>query len=171
MNPRSLGIEEPVGGAVGDRAESHRSHPGHADAGRPVVTPPTGAIPEEQTAERRPFAARAWGVVLAAWAAITGVAPHVLHHVGPLAGAAFLAGAGGRLLFAGIALVVSIPFLLRIYRRFGTWVAPAIALGAMAVTFSLSTFVIGPAISGESSTPQPVKQPTTEQPALDEHGH
>jgi hypothetical protein len=27
---------------------------------------------------------------------------------------------GGRLLFAGLALVVSIPFMLRIYRRFGT---------------------------------------------------
>ena len=169
MNPRSLGIEQPVGG-VSDRAESHRLHHGHADAGRPAVAPGVSAVAAEGIPNRS-FAARAWGVVLAAWAAITGVAPHVLHHVGPLAGAAFLAGAGGRLLFAGIALVVSIPFLLRIYRRFGTWVAPAIALGAMAVTFSLSTFVIGPAISGESSTPQPVKQPTTEQPALDEHGH
>lgn len=42
------------------------------------------------------------------------VAPHVLHHVGTLAGAAFLAGVGGRLLFAGIALLVSVPFLLRV---------------------------------------------------------
>lgn len=114
---------------------------------------------------------RAVSVVLAAWAAITGIAPHVLHHVGPLAGAAFLAGAGGRLLFAAIALVVSIPFLVRIYRRFRTWVAPAIALGAMALSFSLSTFVIGPAIRGGSSTTEPVKQPTSEQPAVDEHGH
>lgn len=171
MNSRSQGIEQPVGGHAGDRAESHRSHHGHADSERPAAIPVVSAVAEEETAERRSFPARVWGVVLAAWAALTGVAPHVLHHVGPLAGAAFLAGTGGRLLFAGIALVVSIPFLLRIYRRFDTWVAPAIVLGVMAVTFSLSTFVIGPAISGEGSTPQPVKQPTTEQPALDQHGH
>ncbi len=106
--------------------------------------------------------------MLASWGAITGVAPHVLHHVGPVAGTAILAGTGGRLLFAGIALVVSIPFLLRIHRRFRTWVAPAIALAVMAAMFSLSSFVIGPAISGgESSNPQPA----VEQPAVDEHGH
>lgn len=124
-------------------------------------------VAEEEILKRRSFAARVGGVLLAAWAALTGIAPHVLHHIGPLAGAAFLAGAGGRVLFAAIALVVSIPFLLRIYRRFGTWIAPAIALGVMTATFSLSTFVIGPAISGESSEPQP----TNEQPVLDDHGH
>jgi len=97
-----------------------------------------------------------------------GVAPHVLHHVGPLAGAAFLAGAGGRLLFGGIAFAASIPFLLRIYHRFGTWVAPAIALAVMAAMFSFSTFVIGPAISGEENE---TKRPVTEQPTVDEHGH
>jgi hypothetical protein len=42
-----------------------------------------------------------WGGILAAWAAVTGIAPHVLHYVGPLAGAAVLAGAGGKaILFA-----------------------------------------------------------------------
>lgn len=169
MNTRPMGSGRAVDGALADRAASHHLHHGHDHAAKPAPQPVSPVA--EETAERRSFAARVWGAVLAAWAAITGVAPHVLHHVGPLAGAAFLAGAGGRLLFAGIALVVSIPFLLRIYRRFGTWVAPVIALGAMVVTFSLSTFVIGPAISGERSTPQPVKEPTTEQPALDEHGH
>ena len=70
------------------------------------------------TASGRSVTSRMWNAALAVWGTITGLAPHVLHHVGPLAGAAFLAGAGGQLLFAVIALVVSIPFLLRIYRHF-----------------------------------------------------
>lgn len=174
LNSRSLGIGQAVDGALGDPADSHALHHGHANAHttQPAFTAAMSAVTEEETPERRSLATRVWAVVLAAWAALTGIAPHVLHHVGPLAGAAFLAGAGGRLLFAAIALVVSIPFLLRIYRRFRTWVAPAIALGAMTVTFSLSTFVIGPAISGESSKTQPTNdQPKIEQPAVDEHGH
>lgn len=128
----------------------------------------SSATAESGIAEPRSFGARVSSALLAAWGALTGVAPHVLHHVGPLAGAAFLAGAGGRLLFGGIALVVSIPFLMRIYRRFRTWVAPAIALAVMAGMFSLSPFVIGPAIGGDDSG---TKQPRNEQPAVDEHGH
>jgi len=104
----------------------------------------------------RSFAARAWSGIAAAWGVFIGLLPHVLHHVGPLAGAALLAGAGGTAIFAAVALAVSIPFLLRIYRRFRSWVAPAIALAVIAVAFSLSSFVIGPAISGgESSNPAP----------------
>ena len=117
----------------------------------------------------RSFAARAWSGVLAAWGAFVGVLPHVLHHVGPLAGAALLSGASGRVLFAGIALAVSIPFLLRIYRRFRTWAAPAIALAVMAVAFSLSSFVIGPLISGDESSSKP--QPGIEQPSGHEQHH
>jgi len=108
------------------------------------------------------------GAVSAGWGAVTGLAPHVLHHVGPLAGAAFLAGTGGRLLFAAIALVVSIPFLIRIYRRFRTWRAPAIALAVMAAMFSISTFLIGPLISGEDTADSGQR---IERPATDEHGH
>lgn len=109
----------------------------------------------------RRVTARLWSAALALWAAVTGIAPHVLHHVGPLAGAAFLAGTSGRLLFGAIALVVSIPFLLRMHRRFRNWLAPALALAAMAVTFTLSTFVIGPAITGgEGGSNQPgIEQP------------
>jgi hypothetical protein len=105
---------------------------------------------------------RAWSALLAAWGLVSGIAPHVLHHVGPLAGAALLAGAGGRLLFAAIALVVSIPFLIRIHRRFKTWLAPGIALAGMAVSFALSTFLIGPLITGSDSGPS---QPGIQQPA------
>lgn len=112
---------------------------------------------------RRTLFARAWSAVLVAWSAFLGVLPHVLHHVGPLAGAALLAGAGGKALFAGIALVVSIPFLLKIHRRFKTWIAPAITLVVMAVAFAISSFVIGPLISGGDGGSEPA--PGIQQPA------
>lgn len=112
----------------------------------------------------RRVTARAWSVTLAGWGALTGVAPHVLHHVGPLAGAALLAGTGGRLLFAAIALAVSTPFLLRIHRRFESWLAPAIALAAMAASFALSSFVIAPLITGNESGGSP-QTPGQQQPA------
>ncbi len=97
---------------------------------------------------RASFAGRVWSGVLAVWGGLIGLLPHVLHHVGPLAGAAALAGAAGTALFAAIGFVATIPFLLRLRRRFATWRAPAIALAVFAATFSLSSFVIGPAISG-----------------------
>jgi hypothetical protein len=106
----------------------------------------------------RAAAARLWGVLLAAWGAFIGLLPHVLHHVGPLAGAALLAGVGGTVLFAAIGLVAAIPFLLRLYRRFATWRAPAIALAVFALMFSLSSFVIGPAIAAEPA-PAPLEKP------------
>lgn len=110
---------------------------------------------------------RAAAGLSAAWGAVTGLAPHVLHHVGPLAGAAILAGTGGRVLFAGVAVVVSVPFLLRLHRRFGTWLAPAIAFVVMAALFSLSSFVIGPAISGTD----PASPTSPSLSPVDQHGH
>jgi hypothetical protein len=79
---------------------------------------------------------------------VVGLAPHVLHHIGILAGTALVAGAGGTLLFAVVGLVLSVPLLLRLQRRFHTWRAPVIALAVFALMFSLSAFVIGPAING-----------------------
>ncbi len=105
--------------------------------------------------ERTSFPARVWGAVAAAWGGLIGLLPHVLHHVGPLAGAALLAGATGRVLFAAIGFVAAIPFLRRLYRRFQTWNAPAIALAVFAAMFSLSSFVIGPAISGDDAPARP----------------
>ena len=96
----------------------------------------------------RTFARRAWMAVSAVAAAVLGLLPHILHHVGPLAGAALFAGATGSLLFGAIGFVAAIPFLLRVRRRCGNWRVPAGILAAMAVVFSLSTFVIGPAITG-----------------------
>ena len=100
------------------------------------------------TIERPSIATRAWAAALAGWGAASGVLPHVLHHVGPLAGAALLAGATGRALFALLGLVVAIPFLRRLLRHFGTWKAPALALAIFASAFAFSSFVVGPAISG-----------------------
>lgn len=99
--------------------------------------------------------------------AVLGLAPHVLHHVGAIAGAALITGAGGNLLFFTIGLVFSIPLLRRVYRRFGTWLAPAIAVGIFAALFSLSAFVIGPAIAGDDDSP-PAQAPS--QNHGDHHG-
>ena len=115
----------------------------------------------EPEPRRNSLTTRMWAALAAAWGVILGVLPHVLHHIGPLAGAALLAGAGGTALFAAIGFVASIPFLIRLHRRFRTWVAPAIATALFAAMFTFSTLVIGPAISGDgASTPAPgLQQP------------
>ncbi|HSI96902.1 MAG TPA: hypothetical protein VK926_00940 [Gaiellaceae bacterium] len=118
------------------------------------------------TALARPrFAGRAWDGVLAIWGGFVGLLPHVLHHVGPLAGAALLAGTTGRVLFASIGFVAAIPFLRRLHRRFASWKAPLVALAVFAAAFSLSSFVIGPAISGDEGP----ARPATEQEDHAEH--
>ena len=89
--------------------------------------------------------------MLAAWGVVAGAAPHVLHHVGPIAGAAVVTGASGKLLFAAVGFVAMIPFLLRLYRRFETWKAPTAALAVFAAMFTFSTFVIGPIVRGEGT--------------------
>ena len=60
-------------------------------------------------------------------AALLGAAPHVLHHAGPLAGAALFAGVGGTLLFGALGLAAATPLLLRMRRRSGSWRRPAAA--------------------------------------------
>lgn len=50
-----------------------------------------------------------------------GIAPHVLHHIGLIAGAALVTGAGGNLLFFALGLLFSIPLLRRLQRKFHTW--------------------------------------------------
>lgn len=112
---------------------------------------------------------RVWAALVGAWAVVTGLAPHVLHHVGPLAGAALLAGFGGQALFFVLGLVLSLPFLRRLYRRFGTLVAPGLAVLVFAAMFVFSSLVIAPLITGNSDTPAPVK-PGVPQP-VDHAGH
>jgi len=104
--------------------------------------------------------ARAWRTVSAAFGALLGLLPHVLHHTGLIFGAALVTGTGGNLLFGVLGLLFSVPLLRRLYARFDTWKAPAIALAIFVAMFSLSAFVIGPAISGDSSqTPSPGQTP------------
>lgn len=92
-----------------------------------------------------------WNGLVAAIGLLVGLLPHVLHHVTFLAGTALVAGSGGTALFGALGFVASVPFLLRLRRRFDTWRAPAIGLLIFAAMFSLSTLVIGPAISGGDS--------------------
>jgi len=112
-------------------------------------------------APRRGVAGRVWAALLGGWGIVTGLAPHVLHHVGPLAGAALLAGFGGKLLFFTLGLVLSLPLLRRLYRRFRTLLAPAIAVVVFAAMFTLSTLVIAPLVTGGSEkSPAPgIEQP------------
>ena len=93
------------------------------------------------------------GLLGAGWGAVTGIAPHVLHHVGPLAGAALLAGAGGQAVFLALGLVATVPTLRRLRRRFDNWLAPGVALGVFGVAFAISTFVLGPLITAEELDP------------------
>lgn len=99
------------------------------------------------------------------WGAVTGVAPHVLHHVGPLAGAALLAGVGGRILFFLLGLVAATPMLVRLYRRFQSWAAPVIAIFLFTLTYTLSTLYIGPLFTeSRSTTGLPAASVTTTHP-------
>lgn len=89
----------------------------------------------------------------ATWGAVSGVSPHVLHHVGPLAGAALLAGVGGQLIFFVAGLALATPMLIRLRRRFRTWAAPGVAVVIFAITYTLSAVVAGPLLSGEGQEP------------------
>ncbi len=118
----------------------------------------------------RRLGARVWAAIVAAWGVVTGLAPHVLHHVGPLAGAAVLAGFGGKALFFALGLVLSLPLLLRLYRRFGTFVAPAIAVVVFAAMFTISSLVVAPLITGDSDSRAPAR-PGVDQPSGHESHH
>lgn len=82
---------------------------------------------------------------------ISGLVPHVLHHIGPIAGTAILTGTEGSVLFGAIGFVLTVPLLLRLKKRFGTWLAPGIALALFIVMFAISTLWIGPAIRGDDA--------------------
>ena len=98
----------------------------------------------------------------AAVGALMGLLPHLLHHVSLVGGAVLVTGATGNALFAVLGIVLALPLLRRLYRRFGTWKAPALALTAFALMFSLSAFVVGPAIRDDDPNPDPVPVQTPE---------
>ena len=119
-----------------------------------TTTTPLDQAPRKPAAERsapRTLRQRAGAVISSAVAAVLGILPHVLHHAGPLAGAALIAGTAGTLLFGALGLIAAIPFLLRVHRRCGNWRLPAGLLALFAVVFSISAFVIGPALTGSDS--------------------
>lgn len=124
------------------------------------ANPPPGA--ERPAAGLAVRAARSLSTLLSgAVAVISGIAPHVLHHVGPLAGSALLAGAGGTALFGLAGFALSIPMLLRLRRRFGTWLAPAVASAIFTAVYLFSALVIGPAFSaGSVDEEAPAFRPT-----------
>lgn len=97
-------------------------------------------------------------------AAVLGVAPHVLHHAGPLAGAALFAGAGGTLVFGALGFVAAIPMLRRLHRHTDSWVAPSAALALFASVFALSSFAIGPALT-DSDAQDATTRPSQPAPA------
>lgn len=105
----------------------------------------------------------AWNAAGTAATGLLGLAPHVLHHVGLFAGAFLVTGATGNALFGIAGLVLSIPFLLRLYRRHHTWQAPAIAVAVFVTVFSLSAFVIGPAITGSADDSGPDRPSSPDQ--------
>ena len=122
-----------------------------------VETPPraTDDQPATSPAPRR-WLHTVWNATTGLVGGVVGLAPHVLHHIGLLAGTALVAGSGGTALFAVVGVVASVPLLLRLRRRFGNWRVPALALWVSTVLFLLSAFVIGPAISGQADNPSPV---------------
>lgn len=127
-----------------DPAADEQSTPGSHDAPRGSRT---------RLAAARDTAGAVLGAVL-------GLVPHLLHHVTLIAGTALVTGAGGNALFFAVGLLLSVPMLRRLHRRFGSWVAPAIAVAIFVAMFSLSAFVIGPAISGESTAPSAPVSPS-----------
>jgi hypothetical protein len=88
---------------------------------------------------------------------VLGAAPHVLHHAGPLAGAALLAGATGTILFGAFGLVAAIPMLRHLRRRFGSWRVPAGVLAVMGTVFAFSSLVIGPALTDDGDQTEPTR--------------
>ena len=95
--------------------------------------------------------------------AALGLLPHLLHHISLFAGALVITGAVGNLVFGMLGLLLSVPLLRRVHRRFGTWKAPALALAALTAMFSLSAFVVGPALSGDDSDARPTS-PSSDTP-------
>ena len=73
-----------------------------------------------------------------------------------------MSGIAGSLLFGAIGFALAIPFLLRLRRKSGSWRLPGAVLAVMVAVFSLSAFVVGPAITGsdDDGRSSPASQPT-----------
>lgn len=118
----------------------------------------TVASPQPVTGGAKSLLLRVRFALAAVLGTISGIAPHVLHHVGPIAGAAIVSGSTGTVVFGLLGFLLMIPSLLQIKRRFGTWLAPGIAVVVFAVLFTISTVWIGPIIRGEIDPPSDAHQ-------------
>lgn len=130
-----------------------------------MTAAPLDETTDASSAERKPRRTVATALT-GLLGAVGGIAPHVLHHVGPLVGTAFVAGATGTVIFGVVGFVASVPMLVRLRRRFGSWWAPAIALAVFTAMFLVSSLVVGPLVTGAGNEPV-----TTEVPAHDDSHH
>lgn len=137
------------------------------------------AVPVSGTSSATPARRRGplptvWSATCAGLGAALGLVPHLAHHSGLLLGAALVAGAAGNAILGALGFVLSIPLLRRLHRRFGTWRAPALALGLFVAMFTLSALVIGPAIGrpgdGAPTSPPPATVEPTPTPSSSDHG-
>ena len=72
------------------------------------------------------------------------------------------------MLFAALGLLLMIPFLVRLYRRFGTWLAPLGAVAVFASMFLASTLVIGPIVRAGLGSADGAGPPPSH---AERHGH
>lgn len=140
-------------------------------AGEHAHPHPEALPPGTNAPGRAPGLHALWHAVVGPLGLVMGLLPHVLHHIGLLAGTALVAGSGGTVLFGALGLLASVPMLIRLYRRFGSWVAPALGLAVFAAMFSLSAFVIGPAISGFTGGDAPGPAPPADHAPSHTGGH
>ena len=137
-----------------------------------TTTGPLPGSPGSAGPGRRARVGGIWAATRATFGALLGLAPHVLHHIGFLAGAAIPTGVLGNTVLYAVGILLSIPMLNRLRKRFGSWKAPVLGVAAFTAMFALSAFVIGPAISQGLSGP--VSGSSSEGPGqpADEHtGH
>ncbi len=113
-----------------------------------------------------------WAAIRAAVGAFLGLLPHLLHHVGIFAGAAILAGLWGNVALYLVGLLLSIPMLKWLRRRFGSAVAPVIGVLAFTALFLVSALIIGPAFSGrQPASVAPPAAPSDSSVDADHAGH
>ena len=97
-----------------------------------------------------------------------GALPHVLHHVGPLAGAAIVAGTTGTIVFGLAAFVLTVPLLVRVRRHCGSWRQPAMLFVIFVAVWSMSTWVVGPWIQEQLADDPPAQQDGPSDPVSEE---
>ena len=79
-----------------------------------LTDPPASTLAADSVTAATPWRARAagaWAATRATFGALLGLAPHVLHHVGFLAGAALLTGVVGNTVLYAAGMLLSIPML------------------------------------------------------------